>query len=80
MAPTFRKFMMENHVALRKTVADAAVAGLPVLALSSALSYFDTYRQSRGTANLIQGQRDFFGAHSFERIGEQGAYHGDWKQ
>jgi 6-phosphogluconate dehydrogenase len=80
MAPSFLKMMMENHSALRKTVSDAALAGVPVLALSSALSYFDTYRQARGTANLIQGQRDFFGAHSFERIGEQGAHHGDWKQ
>ncbi len=80
MAPTFRTFMKDNQAALRKTVADAALSGLPVPALASALSYFDTYRQARGTANLIQGQRDFFGAHSFERIGEQGAHHGDWKQ
>ena len=78
MAPDFVAMMKANHGALRKTVADAALAGMPVPALSAALSYFDSYRQSRGTANLIQGQRDFFGAHSFERIGEQGAHHGDW--
>ena len=53
-------------------------AGAPVPALSSALSYFDSYRQARGTANLIQGQRDFFGAHGFERIGEKGDFHGPW--
>jgi len=58
--------------------AKASEAGAPVPALSSALAYFDSYRQGRGTSNLIQAQRDFFGAHGFERIGEQGAFHGPW--
>ncbi|TIU96370.1 MAG: NADP-dependent phosphogluconate dehydrogenase, partial [Mesorhizobium sp.] len=44
----------------------------------SALSYFDSYRQGRGTSNLIQAQRDFFGAHGFERIDGPGAFHGPW--
>jgi 6-phosphogluconate dehydrogenase len=78
MTADFRRMMKENQAALRKTVADAALAGLPVPALAAALAYFDSYRQARGTANLIQGQRDFFGAHSFERIGEEGAHHGAW--
>ena len=46
--------------------------------MSSALSYFDGYRTANLPANLIQAQRDFFGAHGFERIGEQGAFHGPW--
>jgi 6-phosphogluconate dehydrogenase len=75
----FAAMMKANHKALRQTVADAALAGLPVPALSAALNYFDSYRQARGTANLIQGQRDFFGAHGFERIGETGVFHGDWQ-
>jgi 6-phosphogluconate dehydrogenase len=79
MAPVFAAAMKESHLALRRTVADAALAGLPTLALGSALSYFDTYRQARGTANLIQGQRDFFGAHSFERTDKPGIFHGSWK-
>ena len=54
--------------------ARALEAGLPVPALSSALAYFDSYRQGRGTANLIQAQRDFFGAHGFERIDGKGAH------
>ena len=74
----FSAMMKANHVALRKTVSDAALAGHPVPALSAALSYFDSYRQSRGTTNLTQGQRDFFGAHTFERIGENGAHRGTW--
>jgi 6-phosphogluconate dehydrogenase len=78
MAKDFVKMMKDNHQSLRKSVADAALAGLPTPALSAALSYFDTYRQNRGTANLIQGQRDFFGAHTFERQGEQGMHRGKW--
>jgi len=49
-----------------------------VPALASAVSYFDTYRRGQGTANLIQGQRDFFGAHGFKRLDEEGDHHGPW--
>jgi 6-phosphogluconate dehydrogenase len=78
LAPAFLKMMKESQASLRSVVAQSAIAGAPAPALSSALSYFDSYRQSRGTANLIQAQRDFFGAHGFERIGEEGAFHGPW--
>lgn len=77
-ARDFATMMKANHKALRQTVSDAALAGLPVPALSAALSYFDSYRQSRGTANLIQGQRDFFGAHGFDVQGREGPQHGVW--
>jgi 6-phosphogluconate dehydrogenase len=70
--------MSQAHPALRISVGRAALQGLPVPALSSALAYFDGYRQGRGTANLIQGQRDFFGAHGFERIDQAGEHHGPW--
>ena len=78
MAPVFLKMMIKDHTALRATVALSAISGAPAPALSNALSYFDGYRQARGSANLIQAQRDFFGAHGFERIGEVGAFHGPW--
>lgn len=78
MTKDFAKMMKDNHAPLRKTVAEAALAGLPVPALSAALAYFDSYRQARGTANLIQGQRDYFGAHTFERFDEQGSHRGNW--
>ncbi|MFV2035835.1 MAG: NADP-dependent phosphogluconate dehydrogenase, partial [Halocynthiibacter sp.] len=64
--------------ALRKTVTAALAHGLPVPALSAALTYFDMMRTGRSTANMIQAQRDFFGAHGFERIDEDGAHHGPW--
>jgi 6-phosphogluconate dehydrogenase len=78
MTKDFAKMMKDNHGALRKTVAAAALSGLPTPALAAALGYFDSYRQSRGSANLIQGQRDFFGAHTFERSDETGSHRGNW--
>ena len=78
MSEDFVQMMKETHMSLRHIVAEAARAGSPVPALSSALAYFDSYRQARGSANLIQGQRDFFGAHGFERIDEAGQHHGAW--
>lgn len=78
MAPAFVSMMKEAHPALRGVVARAAESGSPVPALGSALAYFDSYRQGRGTSNLIQAQRDFFGAHGFERIDAEGAFHGPW--
>jgi 6-phosphogluconate dehydrogenase len=78
VAPDFVAEMTKAHDGWRRTLSRALMAGLPMPALSAALSYFDGYRQGRGTANLIQAQRDFFGAHGFERIGEEGQHHGPW--
>jgi 6-phosphogluconate dehydrogenase len=78
LLPTFVETMTGASPALRRVVARAVEAGLPVPALSAAVTYFDALRQGRGTANLIQGQRDFFGAHGFERIDGPGEHHGNW--
>lgn len=78
VVPDFVKIMKESHGALRKVVAAGALGELPLICLSSSLSYFDSYRQERGTANLIQGQRDFFGAHGFEMTDRDGEQHGVW--
>ena len=77
-APGFVEMMAAAQPALRVTVGRAALQGLPVPALSSALAYFDAYRRGRGTANLIQAQRDFFGAHGFERVDGLDRPHGPW--
>ncbi len=77
-APYFADLMGKHHAALRKIVGTAVAHGLPVPAMSAALSYFDTMRTARSTANMIQAQRDFFGAHSFERFDPPGAHHGPW--
>jgi 6-phosphogluconate dehydrogenase len=77
-APGFAERMRASHGALRDCVARAAEAGLAVPALAAALGYFDMIRTGRSTANLLQAQRDFFGAHGFERIDRPGSYHGPW--
>ncbi len=78
-APYFADVLQETHGALREVVAIAVKHGLAVPALSSGLAYFDTMRSARGTANMIQGQRDYFGRHGFERL-DTGArdQHGPW--
>lgn len=79
LAPFFAELMETYAPALRKTVALALSHGLPVPALSAGLTYFDMMRTARSTANMIQGQRDFFGLHSFERLDKEGkGFHGPW--
>jgi len=79
LAPFFRDKLKETEASLRQVVAEAALHGLPVPALSAALSYFDIMRTERSTANMLQGQRDFFGAHGFERTDRDGGgFHGPW--
>ncbi len=79
-APQFADLLRRTLPALRRTVAAASLAGHPVPALAASLAYLDTLRKKRGTANLIQAQRDRFGAHGFERIDRPGetGLHGPW--
>ena len=78
VVPEFVAMVADALPALRRTVARAARHGHPVPALGAALAYVEGYARERGTANLIQAQRDFFGAHGFELIGEEGERHGPW--
>jgi 6-phosphogluconate dehydrogenase len=74
----FRADTANRHSALRKVAALAAENGIPVLAFSSALAYYDAYRSARLPANLTQAQRDYFGAHTFQRIDKEGTFHAQW--
>ena len=78
ITPAFAAMLKETDGALRRVVSVAALNGLAVPALASALGYFDSYRRGRGTANLIQAQRDFFGAHGFDRVDGLDKHHGPW--
>ena len=78
MVPDFVDIMKDAHKSLRKVVAAGALGEFPLICLSASLAYFDSYRQARGTANLTQGQRDFFGAHGFELADRAGEQHGSW--
>ncbi len=77
-APVFAAHLRRSHGALRKVVATAALAGHATPALSAGLAWFDSMRTARGTANMIQAQRDFFGAHGFERVDGRPGKHGPW--
>ena len=54
--------------------------GIPVPGFSSALAYFDSYRTERLPANLLQAQRDYFGAHTFQRVDKEGSFHYEWME
>ena len=76
----FSKVMASGQQALRDIVQAAVAAGIPVPALSSSLAYYDSYRSARLPANLTQGHRDFFGAHTYRRVDRDGVFHTDWTQ
>jgi 6-phosphogluconate dehydrogenase len=69
----------ERLPAWRHVVQTAVGMGIPVLAFSGSLSYYDSYRSARLPANLIQAQRDFFGAHTYERVDKPGIFHSQWE-
>ncbi len=80
MAPYFQEEVARCQQAWRRVVATAVDLGVPVPAFGSALAYYDGYRRERGPANLVQGLRDYFGAHTYERVDRQGAFHTRWAQ
>jgi 6-phosphogluconate dehydrogenase len=76
--PYFSDIATKYQGALRDVVVAAVKAGVPVPAFSSAVAYYDSYRSETLPANLVQAQRDFFGAHTFERVDKKGSFHADW--
>jgi len=78
LAPEFKQTILDRQLAWREVVATAANLGIPVPAFSASLDYFDSYRRDRLPQNLTQAQRDYFGAHTYERTDKPGVYHTDW--
>lgn len=74
----FKEITKRYQQSVRDVVALAVQAGVPVPTFSSAIAYFDSYRSDRLPANLIQAQRDYFGAHTYERTDKEGIYHYSW--
>jgi 6-phosphogluconate dehydrogenase len=72
------RFNKDRQVNWRRTVALGALRGIPLPAMSSTLWYYDSYRTERLPQNLIQAQRDFFGAHEFQRTDKEGSFHHHW--
>lgn len=79
-APYFTNALGEAQDSWRRVVASAAVGGVPVPAFASALAYYDSVRSGRLPAALIQGQRDYFGAHTYQRIDRPGTFHTLWNE
>ena len=79
LAEPFRTIWSDHQAGLRRTVARAHQAGIPVPALSSALDAIDAYRTGRLPANLLQAQRDYFGAHTYRRTDRDGTFHTEWE-
>lgn len=80
LAPEIAKKMLACLPGWRKTVIFAVESGIPMPACMSALSYFESYRTEKLPANLLQAQRDYFGAHRFERTDIEGSFHHDWQK
>jgi len=76
----FRTAVESRQAAWRFIVQTAVGMGLPALALSASLGYFDAYRSERLPANLTQAQRDYFGAHTYRRVDREGIFHAEWKK
>jgi 6-phosphogluconate dehydrogenase len=80
LAPFFRKAIKDSQRSWRKVVSLAARKGIPVPAFSTALAFYDSYRSERLPANLLQAQRDYFGAHTYERLDQPRGqfFHTNW--
>jgi 6-phosphogluconate dehydrogenase len=76
----FRDAVLKAEEPWRRVVTLAVTHGVPIPAFSSSLSYYDGLRRSRGPANLLQGLRDFFGAHTYRRLDAEGSFHTRWGQ
>jgi 6-phosphogluconate dehydrogenase len=80
LVPYFRDAMAEAQAAWRRVINVAVDRGIPTPAFSSSLAYYDAYRRERLPANLVQGLRDYFGAHTYRRIDREGSFHTRWAQ
>jgi 6-phosphogluconate dehydrogenase len=80
LAPFFQQALASAQKPWRSVVKQAVDQGVPIPAFASSLAYYDGYRRARGPANLIQGLRDYFGAHTYHRTDREGAYHTRWAQ
>ncbi|PPE02061.1 hypothetical protein GOBAR_DD00932 [Gossypium barbadense] len=76
--PEFAKEIIDRQSAWRRVVCLAINSGISTPGMSASLAYFDTYRRERVPANLVQAQRDYFGAHTYERVDMDGSFHTEW--
>jgi 6-phosphogluconate dehydrogenase len=80
LAPEFKQTILDRQDAWREVLAVSSKLGVPVPAFAASLNYFDSYRRDRLPQNLTQAQRDYFGAHTYERTDKEGLFHTEWTQ
>jgi 6-phosphogluconate dehydrogenase len=80
LAPYFQEAVEKAQESWREVIIAATVLGIPVPAFAAALAYYDSYRSERLPANLLQAQRDYFGAHTYNRVDKPGVFHTEWLQ
>lgn len=80
LAPEFKQTILDKQQAWREVLSEAAKLGIAVPAFSASLDYFDSYRRDRLPQNLTQAQRDFFGAHTYQRTDKAGVFHTEWTE
>ncbi|QED48543.1 NADP-dependent phosphogluconate dehydrogenase [Cytobacillus dafuensis] len=78
--PYFKEIVESYQAALREIISVAIQNGIPVPCFSAAMSYYDSYRMEVLPANLIQAQRDYFGAHTYQRVDKEGVFHTNWME
>ena len=78
LAPYFTEAVAKAQDGWRRVVSEAVKQGIPIPAFASSLAYYDGYRRERLPANLIQAQRDLFGAQTYERTDREGIFHSHW--
>jgi len=80
LAPEFKQTILDRQEAWREVLVASNQLGIPVPAFSASLDYFDSYRRDRLPQNLTQAQRDYFGAHTYQRTDKEGVFHTEWAQ
>ncbi|MEQ9357899.1 NADP-dependent phosphogluconate dehydrogenase [Coleofasciculus chthonoplastes] len=80
LAPEFKQTILDRQDAWRDVLVASNQLGIPVPAFSASLDYFDSYRRDRLPQNLTQAQRDYFGAHTYQRTDKEGVFHTEWAQ
>ncbi|MEH7223404.1 NADP-dependent phosphogluconate dehydrogenase [Bacillus sp. JJ1566] len=78
--PYFKEIAEGYQASLRKVISVAVEKGIPVPCFSSAIAYYDSYRTETLPANLLQAQRDYFGAHTYQRVDKEGTFHTNWME
>lgn len=79
LAPYFADKVQDYQTSLRQVVAESSLSGLAAPCLSTSLTYYDSYRTANSNANILQAQRDYFGAHTYARTDREGTFHTDWQ-